>query len=63
MTPFFDIYNEAPSSVSGSFGNVRTVSELDSALGVKENMMYSPKQQKTCAVCSVEVYDYMFITP
>lgn len=61
--PFFDIYNEAPTKVAGSFGNVRTVSEMDSIFGAREDTAYNPAIPQICAVCKTRMRDCLFVTP
>lgn len=61
--PFFDIYNETPSDVAGSFAAVRTVSEMDVAKGVRADMVYDPTKQQICGMCSVRMRDCMYVTP
>lgn len=61
--PFFDIYNETPSDVAGSFAAVRTVSEMDAAKGTRADMVYDPTKQQICGICSVRMRDCMYVTP
>lgn len=60
--PFFDIYNETPTNVTGSFGNVRTVSEMDSVRGARASMVYDPTRPQICGACSVRMRDCMSVT-
>lgn len=61
--PFFDIYNETPSDVSGSFDTIRTVSQMDSVLGARAGMVYDPTRPQVCGNCSIRMRDCVYADP
>lgn len=61
--PFFDIYNESPTTVAGSFANVQTVSEMDSARGTSDSMVYDPSRVQVCTVCVTRLRDCLSVIP
>lgn len=61
--PFFDIYNEMPSDISGAFNAVRTVSQRDSVLGARAGMVYDPTRPQICGTCSIRMCDCMYASP
>lgn len=59
--PFFDIYNETPSDIAGSFASVCTISEMDVAKGAKADLVYDPTRPQICGRCSVRMRDCVYV--
>ena len=60
--PFFDIYNEMPNTIYGSFGGLKTVAELDSIFQPKSSTYLSsgPRTLNKCQ-CNVNLLDCMYV--
>ncbi|KAI5847658.1 hypothetical protein DFP73DRAFT_474792 [Morchella snyderi] len=50
--PFFEFYREQPSTVSGDFSKVKTVSEMDAVLQVREDAVYNPAVPQMTRPCN-----------
>jgi hypothetical protein len=55
--PFYDVYKEKPSSVSGSFSKVRTISKIDAAQEENTGYDFDPLKPTLCSRCRVEYID------
>ena len=60
--PFFDIYNETPNSIYGSFGGLKSVAELDSIFQPEssDNWSSEPCALKKCQ-CGLNLLDCMYV--
>lgn len=60
--PFFDLYSEErPSTVSGDFSGVKTVSEMDATLQAREDAEYNPAAPQICIVCKTRIRDCLCV--
>jgi hypothetical protein len=55
--PFYEIYQEKPSNVSGDFSKVRTLSTLDAQRECQQSFYYDVHNPPRCAVCQSEMAD------
>lgn len=60
--PFFDIYNEMPNSIYGTFGGLKTIAELDSIFKSKpfDFGISRPRILNNCQ-CNVNLLDCMYV--
>jgi len=49
--PFYDIYKEKPSKVSGSFSKVKTVTQIDDAHDIEAAYHFDPLKSTLCSHC------------
>jgi hypothetical protein len=59
--PFFELYREQPSTVSGDFSKVKTVSEMDATLQAGGNAAYNPAVAQICTVCKARIRDCLCV--
>jgi hypothetical protein len=50
--PFYDIYKEQPSTVSGAFSKVKTISQIDAAQDQSTGHKFDPLKPTLCSRCS-----------
>jgi hypothetical protein len=55
--PFYDIFQEKPSSISGSFSKVNTITQIDAAQDQKMDYDFDPLNPPSCMQCSTELVD------
>lgn len=57
--PFFQLLNEDPSAISGDFGKLRSVSQIDRAIlaSASKDITYHPTRPQICTVCSKALAD------
>lgn len=57
--PFFQFLNEDPSVISGDFGKLRSVAQIDRAIlaSANKDISYHPTAPQVCAICSQALAD------
>jgi hypothetical protein len=55
--PFYDIYKEQPSTLSGAFSKVKTISQIDAAQEETTKIGFDPLKPRLCSQCSVVYVD------
>lgn len=49
--PFYSIFNEPSSTISGGFGGVKSLGEIDHTLNSSTSKSQNPSDPEKCAVC------------
>jgi hypothetical protein len=57
--PFYDLYQEKPTDISGSFGRVKTISEVDAAHDATPGTDFDPLRPTLCTKCRKAYVDSM----
>jgi hypothetical protein len=57
--PFYNIYKEQPSSISGAFSKIKAISQIDAAQEQQDGTEYDPLNPSVCSQCEIVYVDCM----